>query len=222
MTETNSNSNALSPNIEFYDFMDGHSVRVKGSSDQPLFNAKDVATILGYANTTQAIRKNVDIEDKTMLVTTDGRQTAMWVNKKGACQLLTKTRKVVSDDVLVFFKKIGIMITKSVRYECKESRTLGYIRDSFPTYYFKFQNKVGQYFMDMYMYDLNIWIECDESGHNDRDPEKEKEREEFIKKTVKGVKLIRYNPDAKDFSIFKVIGEITSRTKCIRKDSFKE
>ena len=43
------------------------SVRVFGTPDDPLFMAKDVAEILEYKNTRQAIIKNVDEEDRFLL-----------------------------------------------------------------------------------------------------------------------------------------------------------
>ena len=43
------------------------SVRVFGTPDDPLFMAKDVAEILEYKNTRQAIITNVDIEDRFLL-----------------------------------------------------------------------------------------------------------------------------------------------------------
>ena len=39
------------------------TLRVFGTHDEPMFIAKYVAEMLGYADTTQAIRVNVDNED---------------------------------------------------------------------------------------------------------------------------------------------------------------
>lgn len=42
----------------------GQQVRTLVSNNQPYFVGKDVAEILGYGDTNQAIRKHVDDEDK--------------------------------------------------------------------------------------------------------------------------------------------------------------
>jgi prophage antirepressor-like protein len=52
----------------FYEYMTGLSVRVYYDEGQtPWFMAKDIAEILEYSNTKQAILKNVDEEDKVQL-----------------------------------------------------------------------------------------------------------------------------------------------------------
>ena len=46
-----------------------------------------------------------------------------------------------------------------------------------------------------------------EFGHLDRDIEYEVKRQKYIENKL-GCQFIRYNPDAKDFNIFKVINRI--------------
>jgi very-short-patch-repair endonuclease len=69
------------------------------------------------------------------------------------------------------------------------------------------QFKVGRYRVDLYIDEYDLAVECDEYNHRDRDPRKEKEREEFIRSEL-DCEFIRFNPDCKNFSIFKVIGII--------------
>ena len=52
--------------LNFFSYND-KSVRVFGTSDNPLFMGKDVAEILNYRNTRQAIISNIDIEDRFLL-----------------------------------------------------------------------------------------------------------------------------------------------------------
>ena len=47
----------------------------------------------------------------------------------------------------------------------------------------KTQYSVGSYRVDLYFPDYNLVIECDEHGHKDRNPEKEKKRSDFITKS---------------------------------------
>ena len=53
---------------KFFPYLNGGSVRTYIDGDNnPWFIARDVAEILGYRNTTQAIRDHVDDEDKCRL-----------------------------------------------------------------------------------------------------------------------------------------------------------
>ena len=178
------------------------------------FNAKDVGKLLGYIDTNGAIRKHVDDEDKTTFPLEKAQETgkshnAMWLKKKGVCKLITCTRKVISQNVLDLFFKYGISIQVDVRYECKEASTLGMIAECFKGCEFQYQKKIGTYFIDMYFPVYRICIECDENGHDDRNPAYERIREKYITEKIKNVKLIRYNPDDKNFNIFKIIGKIS-------------
>ena len=47
------------------DLTNGKEIRVVGTTENPLFIGKDIAEILGYADTTKSIREHVDEEDKT-------------------------------------------------------------------------------------------------------------------------------------------------------------
>ena len=64
--------------------------------------------------------------------------------------------------------------------------------------------------MDLYFTEYKIVVECDENGHADRKPYKERERMDFVNKTfeIDDSNWIRYNPDENDFDISKVIGRI--------------
>ena len=89
-----------------------------------------------------------------------------------------------------------------------ENSTIGFICNSLNNIVkTERQFVVGRYKVDLYIKELNIVIECDENGHDDYDKEKEKKREEFIKKTLK-CDLIRYNPNAKDFDLSDIINKI--------------
>ena len=50
-------------NLQLFNF-EGNKVRTLKIDDEPYFVGKDVAEILGYSDTNQAIRKHVDDEDK--------------------------------------------------------------------------------------------------------------------------------------------------------------
>ena len=81
------------------------------------FRGKDVAKILGYCDTTQAIRKNVCMEDKYKggVVTTGGLQTCVFINESGFYSLLLsskletakKFKHWVTSQVLPSIRKYG-------------------------------------------------------------------------------------------------------------------
>ena len=81
------------------------------------FQAKQVAKILGYKDTTQAIRKNVSIEDKYKggVQTTGGLQTCVFINESGFYSLVfsskletaKKFKRWVTSDVLPSIRKYG-------------------------------------------------------------------------------------------------------------------
>jgi anti-repressor protein len=44
-----------------------HDIKVYGTFDNPWFCGKDIATILGYVNSSDAIKDHIDTEDKKTL-----------------------------------------------------------------------------------------------------------------------------------------------------------
>ena len=81
------------------------------------FQAKQVAKILGYKDTTQAIRKNVSIEDKYKggVQTTGGLQICVFINESGFYSLVfsskletaKKFKRWVTSEVLPSIRKYG-------------------------------------------------------------------------------------------------------------------
>ena len=66
----------------------------KRISDEPWFVGKDVATALGYKDTDQTIRKNVDEEDKlTRLIDGAGqKREAIIINESGLYSLILSSK----------------------------------------------------------------------------------------------------------------------------------
>jgi very-short-patch-repair endonuclease len=92
---------------------------------------------------------------------------------------------------------------------CIENQTIGFIENSFKDIFnMKRQFKIGKYKVDLYFIDYKLVVECDEFNHDDRDPIKEKIREEYILSL--GNKIIRYNPNEKNFDLSNVLREINS------------
>jgi very-short-patch-repair endonuclease len=90
---------------------------------------------------------------------------------------------------------------------CIENQTIGFIENSYKDIInMKRQFIIGKYKIDLYFIDYKLAIECDEFNHKDRDISKELIREEYIKS--EGNKIIRYNPNEKDFDLSNVLKEI--------------
>ena len=88
-----------------------------------------------------------------------------------------------------------------------ENQTIGFIENSYKDILnVKRQFNIGKYRSDLYFIDYKLVVECDEFNHTDRDEIKEKIREEYILSL--GNKIIRYNPNQKDFDLSNVLREI--------------
>jgi very-short-patch-repair endonuclease len=95
------------------------------------------------------------------------------------------------------------------------------IQQSFSMFHCIQQHKVLQYYVDMYIPEYNICIECDEDDHERYDQQKEAERQASITATLSTpenpVKWVRFNPNSPEFSIGHVIHEIAKHIFCLRK-----
>lgn len=96
--------------------------------------------------------KNPQLDPRTILITRDG-----------ACEILLKTRKLITPDVAYLLKEFGIETTNR-KCLTKEQQSLSDISNVFKTYNHEFQYSVGTYLLDMYFPDHKIIIECDENG----------------------------------------------------------
>ena len=180
----------------------------------------EVAALLGYTNTKSVIKNNVSkcnqlpfreypgvkipsLNPKTILITYNG-----------VCELLLKTRKRISPDVVHILKKFGIETTNK-KCLTKEQQTLSGITNVFKTEEFVDQYPIGKYYLDLYFPVYRLIIECDENGHADRRPGDERERMDFVNKELQidDSNWIRFNPDEKDFDISRVIGRIYTSMK---------
>ena len=193
-----------------------YSIKMQGTTEKPYFCGKDVCKVLGYAdgkaNTKVALQKIVKPKHKCMLRElvdhaikyNDGK--AIYITKTGFEHLLMKSRTVKNPNIVrAIVEQCGLNLNHVI--ESKEQDTIGKIIEVFNDENYETQFRIGSYRIDLYFLDQKIAVECDEFGHADRDPIKEKTRQTYIQQQL-GCEFVRYNPDAKDFSIFKVIRKI--------------
>ena len=104
---------------------EGKDIRTVIKDNQPWFVGKDVAEVLGYSNTRDALQKHVDVEDKDTVAFRDaiGReQTVTVINESGLYSLILKSqlpyakriKRWVTSEVLPSIRKHGTYMTEDV------------------------------------------------------------------------------------------------------------
>ena len=189
------------------------------------FVGYEITALLGYKNPIQTL-VNVSKQNKLEFRDYPGVRKpkqdpkTILITRDGAIEILIKTRKRISPDVLHILKEFHIETTNR-KCLTREQQSLSAITDVFKTENFEDQYKVGKYYLDLYFKDYKIVIECDEEGHADRKPHKERERMDYVNKTLEitDANWIRYNPDENGFDVLRVIGQIYRKMYDIK---FKE
>lgn len=191
------------------------------------FVGYEITALLGYKNAVQTLVnvsksnkiefrdypgvKKPKLDPKTILITRDG-----------AIEILIKTRKRLTPDVMHILKTFNIETTNR-KCLTKEQQTLSSITDVFKTEKYEDQYKIGKYYLDLFFTDYKIVIECDENGHADRKPWKERERMDYVNENM-GItddNWIRFNPDEFRFDISTVIAKIHRKMDEIKEEEHR-
>jgi hypothetical protein len=182
------------------------------------FRGKDIATTLGYTNTTKTLKdhvnsnfkyKKIDLYTKCNEATRSvgNEKNTIYINQFGLISLLSES-KMPNKELFVKWCKDSFDITYLIISRLnKEQETIGLIIRAFKHLRYQKQYPIGSYRIDLYFIDHKLAVECDENGHNDRDPKYEADRERYIRQTLQ-CKFVRYNPDLDNFCIFDVINSI--------------
>jgi len=178
--------------------------------------------MLEYDDTDQAIRKNVDIDDKIKCsdffmdnINHDNiksnfdlnkeQPNTIFINYNGLKKLICKSNKIIGNELLDLFN-----IKEDTRYLRKETEIIKFIQlylDELNIKYI-FQYTIKTYKIDLYLPNNNLVIEIDEFNHIDRCPIYESKREIYIKKKL-NCNFLRINPDCNNFTLAKCIAMIT-------------
>jgi len=193
------------------------------------FVSYEIAALLGYKNTTSIIQNNVSKSNQIEFKNYPGikepelKHNTILITRDGVIELLIKTRKRISPDVAYILKKFNIDTTNR-KCLTKEQQTLSTITNVFKTEKFEDQYKIGTYYLDLYFSEYKIVIECDENGHADRKPWKERERMDYVndKLEIDDSHWIRFNPDEHDFDISRVIGRIYRKIDELKEEEMKK
>lgn len=101
---------------------EGNEVRTVLINDEPYFVGKDIADVLGYLNTRDALSKHVDEEDKNSVAIHDGKKgnpNQVVINESGMYSLVLssklpnakKFKRWVTNEVLPSIRKHGAYLT---------------------------------------------------------------------------------------------------------------
>ena len=91
-----------------------------------------------------------------------------------------------------------------------ENQIIGFIQNSFgDTIKSKREYYIDGFKTDLYFFDYKFAVECDENNHKDRDPNEEKNRQEYI--LSKGISMIRFDPNNAKFDLSLVFREILNK-----------
>lgn len=199
-----------------YEIFENQNIQIFLKDNELWFRGKDISLILGYKDTDESIRTNVnDNNKKTYAELQDyhknnenykknNENRTIFINKIGFRQLLQKSQINTSQDIIQkLIKQFNLDLNLIIRR--KENEYISNIMDSLSIESFQ-QFKVGNYRIDLYIPEYKIAIECDEFNHS-KYIEEEILRQIYIEETL-GCQFIRFNPDEENFNIFKVIQRI--------------
>jgi len=187
----------------------------------------EITALLGYKKTTSALisvskQNKITFRDYPGVKIPKLDPQTILINRDGAIEILIKTRKRLTPDVLHILKEFHIDVTNR-KCLSKEQQSISGIANTFKTEKIEDQFKVGPYYLDMYFPEYKIIIECDENGHVDRKPCDERARMDYVNKELgtKDINWIRYNPDEFGFDIHRVSGMIYNRINAIKEEKYK-
>lgn len=118
--------------IQNFNF-EGNKVRTVLINDEPYFVGKDIADVLGYSNTRDALYKHVDEEDKDSVAIHDGKKgnpNQVVINESGMYSLVLssklpsarKFKRWVTSEVLPTIKRYGAYLTDKRAYEITHNK----------------------------------------------------------------------------------------------------
>ena len=112
--------------LKVFDF-ENQNVRTVVVENEPYFVGKDVATVLGYKDTSDALKRHVDVEDKLSRGITDSGQMrkTYLINESGLYSLIFSSKldsakrfkRWVTSEVLPQIRKQGMFMSAGVAHE---------------------------------------------------------------------------------------------------------
>ena len=118
----------MDSNLQLFAF-EGNQVKALEIKNEPWFVGKDVAEILGYKNTRDALAKHVDVEDKNSVAIHDGitrgNPNQIIINESGLYSLILSSKMLnakkfkhwVTSEVLPAIRKHGAYMTDEKAFD---------------------------------------------------------------------------------------------------------
>jgi very-short-patch-repair endonuclease len=181
------------------------------------YYASQIASLLNYKQTTDAIRTVVSHHNKSTynnLVEKYGKPVnhhkniqphTIFINKDGITDLVSKSNKLQCDKIVDYFG-----INTVTRYKRKEIEILDELVIFLNVLNCEFHDQyiVDGYKIDMYLPTYKLAIEIDEHNHDDINEEYEQNRQKYIENKL-GCTFLRVNPDDANFSVTYFIGLVS-------------
>ena len=94
--------------VKVFESKDFGKIRTTKINDEPWFVGKDVASCLAYKDTSDALKKHVDDEDKgvTKIDTLGGKQNVIIINESGLYHLLMRSEKMSASKKQAFITSL--------------------------------------------------------------------------------------------------------------------
>jgi very-short-patch-repair endonuclease len=201
------------------------------------FKAHDVAVFLEYRQPSNAVHRHVPLEARTtwaelkpwfnetisscseIKVPSNWQPHTVFISEMGLKILVTKTRITNVNKIKQFIDLFKLDL--NVVPLGKEQSTISAIIDACFDYQCIPQYSVLNYRIDLYLPKIKLAIECDEFNHKAYDSDVEQKREREIREYL-NCKFFRYNPDDKNFNVFRMIGQVRIEIALIEQLQKKE
>lgn len=192
--------------LKIFESKEFGKVRTVEVNGEPYFVGKDIATILGYSNSRDALAKHVDVEDKSSVVIRDGtsgnpNQTI--INESGLYSLVMSSK-------LPTAKQFKRWVTSEVLPTIRKTGS------------YSIQQKPDSYMIDDPVERANRWIEeYQEKKALEVKIEEQKPKVEYCEKVLNKDGLITTTMIAKDLGLTsaKKLNEILNANRVIYKQS---
>ena len=184
-------------------------------SDKLWLNEKHVEQQLGHKNLRVVTTKyNKEYRKcRNELINESTKSHRRFIHNDLALKVLMNCR---TDESCNLKKNLGFTLHDVIN--TKEQTVINSIKDAFEGENMQTQYTVLNYRIDLYFHKYKLAIEVDELGHSDRNIDYEIQIQQPLERELNCV-LIRTNPDARDFNIFKEINKIHRHIKKSSKKS---
>ena len=132
-------------------------------------------------------------------------KTDIFILRKGVKYVISRSRKSTYN-LRILAKALGINIHEN-KWLFKEQEMILRVMTAFKGEKMCTQYNLDGCRIDLYLPEHKLPLKCDEFGHRKRDIEHEMRSQKHTEEKL-GCKFIRYNPDAEDLNLFRVINQI--------------